>query len=58
MSYDEIIDIAFKDQNHCDDNDELIGNDHGGKGSYSDEEIGYFETAMKWFKQQEDCDAV
>ncbi|XP_067136655.1 jerky protein homolog-like [Centruroides vittatus] len=58
LSDDEIIAGVIDDQDPCDDEEEPSDDDCAEKVPSSEEAFHGLETAMKWLKQQEECDAV
>ncbi|KAJ8886665.1 hypothetical protein PR048_012877 [Dryococelus australis] len=57
LTDNEIIASVINDQDPCD-NKEEPSSDHTEKGPSSEEAFHCLETVMKWFAQQEECDAV
>ncbi|GBM30289.1 hypothetical protein AVEN_52693-1 [Araneus ventricosus] len=58
LSDDEIIVSVIDNQNPCDEQKEPSDNDRSEKGPTSEEAFRCPETAMRWFEQSEESDAL
>ncbi|GBN86869.1 hypothetical protein AVEN_173194-1, partial [Araneus ventricosus] len=58
VKYGRTMKCVIDDQDPCDDEEEPSDNDRAEKGASIEEAFRYFETAMKWLQQQEECDVV